>query len=165
MRHNVPAQDCKTLKRAHIGNSTGCNHVHWGTPATGRNRHCDHDAFCELTAILPLVPSRPDIIDPALLRPGRLDQLIYIPLPDDKSRLQIFKACLRKSPIAPDVDYDTLVKFTHGFSGADITEICQRACKSAIREDIEKVGPGRGIALLAVCWPCTDGHSVLHSVL
>jgi hypothetical protein len=49
------------------------------------------------------------------------------------------QACLRKSPIAPDVDYDTLVKFTHGFSGADITEICQRACKSAIREDIEKV--------------------------
>lgn len=82
---------------------------------------------------------RPDIIDPALLRPGRLDQLIYIPLPDEKSRLQIFKACLRKSPIAPDVDFDTLVKFTHGFSGADMTEICQRACKSAIREDIEKV--------------------------
>ncbi|KAG2445375.1 hypothetical protein HYH02_008840 [Chlamydomonas schloesseri] len=82
--------------------------------------------------------NRPDIIDPALLRPGRLDQLIYIPLPDEGSRRQIFKACLRKSPIAPDVDFDTLVKFTHGFSGADITEICQRACKSAIREDIEK---------------------------
>ncbi|KAG2438665.1 hypothetical protein HXX76_005212 [Chlamydomonas incerta] len=82
--------------------------------------------------------NRPDIIDPALLRPGRLDQLIYIPLPDEGSRRQIFKACLRKSPIAPDVDFDTLVKFTHGFSGADMTEICQRACKSAIREDIEK---------------------------
>ncbi|KAB2633331.1 cell division cycle protein 48-like protein [Pyrus ussuriensis x Pyrus communis] len=62
--------------------------------------------------------NRPDIIDPALLRPGRLDQLIYIPLPDEASRLQIFKACLR--------------------NGADITEICQRACKYAIREDIEK---------------------------
>lgn len=82
--------------------------------------------------------NRPDIIDPALLRPGRLDQLIYIPLPDEGSRLQIFKACLRKSPIAPDVDFNQLVKFTHGFSGADITEICQRACKSAIRENIEK---------------------------
>ena len=44
---------------------------------------------------------RPDIIDPAILRPGRLDQLIYIPLPDDKSRSQILKANLRKSPIAP----------------------------------------------------------------
>lgn len=82
--------------------------------------------------------NRPDIIDPALLRPGRLDQLIYIPLPDDASRKQIFKACLRKSPIAPDVDFELLVKYTHGFSGADITEICQRACKCAIRENIEK---------------------------
>jgi len=80
-----------------------------------------------------------DIIDSALLRPGRLDQLIYIPLPDEASRLQIFKACLRKSPISKDVDIAALARYTHGFSGADITEICQRACKYAIREDIEKV--------------------------
>jgi len=83
--------------------------------------------------------TRPDIIDPALLRPGRLDQLIYIPLPDEQSRLQIFKACLRKSPVAKDVDLNALAKYTQGFSGADITEICQRACKYAIRENIEKV--------------------------
>ncbi|CAK0753364.1 AAA ATPase, CDC48 sub [Coccomyxa viridis] len=82
--------------------------------------------------------NRPDIIDSALLRPGRLDQLIYIPLPDEGSRRQIFKAVLRKSPVAPDVEMDLLVKYTNGFSGADITEICQRACKYAIRENIEK---------------------------
>ena len=82
--------------------------------------------------------NRPDIIDSALMRPGRLDQLIYIPLPDEKSRLSIFKANLRKSPLAPDVDIQTLSKFTNGFSGADITEICQRACKFAIRESIER---------------------------
>ncbi|KAM3392637.1 hypothetical protein ACQJBY_013667 [Aegilops geniculata] len=82
--------------------------------------------------------NRPDIIDSALLRPGRLDQLIYIPLPDEASRHQIFKACLRKSPVAKDVDLGALARFTAGFSGADITEICQRACKYAIREDIEK---------------------------
>ncbi|CAI0471415.1 unnamed protein product [Linum tenue] len=82
--------------------------------------------------------NRPDIIDPALLRPGRLDQLIYIPLPDEESRLQIFKACLRKSPVSKDVDLRALAKYTQGFSGADITEICQRACKYAIRENIEK---------------------------
>ncbi|VAH18244.1 unnamed protein product [Triticum turgidum subsp. durum] len=82
--------------------------------------------------------NRPDIIDPALLRPGRLDQLIYIPLPDIESRLQIFRACLRKSPVAKDVDLNALAKYTQGFSGADITEICQRACKYAIRENIEK---------------------------
>ncbi|KAK9818285.1 hypothetical protein WJX72_010100 [[Myrmecia] bisecta] len=82
--------------------------------------------------------NRPDIIDSALLRPGRLDQLIYIPLPDEGSRKQIFSAVLRKSPVAPDVDHNLLVKYTNGFSGADITEICQRACKYAIRENIER---------------------------
>nr|XP_043609546.1 cell division cycle protein 48 homolog [Erigeron canadensis] len=82
--------------------------------------------------------NRPDIIDPALLRPGRLDQLIYIPLPDEGSRYSIFKSALRKSPVSKDVDLRLLAKYTQGFSGADITEICQRACKYAIRETIEK---------------------------
>jgi transitional endoplasmic reticulum ATPase len=78
--------------------------------------------------------NRPDILDNAVTRPGRLDQLIYIPLPDLGSRLSVFKANLRKSPVAPDVDLDKLAKATEGFSGADITEICQRAAKNAIRE-------------------------------
>jgi transitional endoplasmic reticulum ATPase len=81
--------------------------------------------------------NRPDQIDPALLRPGRLDQLIYIPLPDEPSRLSILQACLKKSPVAPDVDLSFLAKNTHGFSGADLTEICQRAAKLAIRESID----------------------------
>ena len=80
--------------------------------------------------------NRPDILDPAIMRPGRLDQLVYIPLPDRKSRIQIFKATLRKSPLAKEVDLEILAKATNGFSGADITEICQRACKFAIRESI-----------------------------
>lgn len=71
------------------------------------------------------------------MRPGRLDQLIYIPLPDDKSREAILKANLRKSPIAKDVDLTYIAKVTHGFSGADLTEVCQRACKLAIRQSIE----------------------------
>lgn len=82
--------------------------------------------------------NRPDIIDPAILRPGRLDQLIYIPLPDLESRISILKANLRKSPVAPDVDQKYLASITEGFSGADLTEICQRACKMAIRESIEE---------------------------
>merc|ERR1719184_45203 len=81
--------------------------------------------------------NRPDIIDPAILRPGRLDQLIYIPLPDDGSRLAILKSNLRKSPIHKDVDLPYMAKMTKGFSGADLTEICQRACKLAIRESID----------------------------
>lgn len=71
------------------------------------------------------------------MRPGRLDQLIYIPLPDEKSRENIFRANLRKSPVAKDVDMNYIAKVTHGFSGADLTEICQRACKLAIRQSIE----------------------------
>merc|ERR1712193_401463 len=82
--------------------------------------------------------NRPDIIDPAVLRPGRLDQLMYIPLPDEGSRLSIFKANLRKSPVDPQVDIEHLARVTKGFSGADLTEICQRACKLAIRECIAK---------------------------
>ncbi|KAL1281661.1 hypothetical protein QQF64_000464 [Cirrhinus molitorella] len=81
--------------------------------------------------------NRPDIIDPAILRPGRLDQLIYIPLPDMPSRTAILRANLRKSPVAKDVDLAYLSRITEGFSGADLTEICQRACKLAIREAIE----------------------------
>merc|ERR1711890_159239 len=81
--------------------------------------------------------NRPDIIDSAILRPGRLDQLIYIPLPDKLSRVSILKAALRKAPVAKDVDIDYLAQLTKGFSGADLTEICQRGCKLAIRENIE----------------------------
>jgi len=81
--------------------------------------------------------NRPDIIDPAILRPGRLDQLIYIPLPDDPSRIAILRACLKKTPLADDVDLTYMPKRTPGFSGADLTEICQRACKMAIHQSIE----------------------------
>ncbi|EPZ35664.1 Transitional endoplasmic reticulum ATPase [Rozella allomycis CSF55] len=82
--------------------------------------------------------NRPDQIDSALMRPGRLDQLIYIPLPDEQSRISILKSALRKSPLDKNVDLTYIAKLTHGFSGADLTEICQRACKLAIRENIEK---------------------------
>lgn len=81
--------------------------------------------------------NRPDILDEALIRPGRLDQLIYIPLPDKPSRVNVLKAVLRKSPIAPNVSMDFLAELTDGFTGADLTELCQRATKAAIRESIE----------------------------
>jgi len=80
--------------------------------------------------------NRPDILDEALIRPGRLDQLIYIPLPDKGARVNIFKANLRKSPLAPNISLDFCAELTQDFSGADITELCQRACKAAIRESI-----------------------------
>lgn len=80
--------------------------------------------------------NRPDIIDPALMRPGRLDQLIYIPMPDYESRLSILRSVLRKTPVSKDVDLQYLAAQTEKFTGADLTEICQRAAKLAVREDI-----------------------------
>merc|ERR1719378_371873 len=82
--------------------------------------------------------NRPDIIDTALMRPGRLDQLLYIPMPDYESRLSILKATLRKSPVSPEVDLEFLAQNTDKFSGADLTEICQRSAKLAIRESIAR---------------------------
>jgi transitional endoplasmic reticulum ATPase len=80
--------------------------------------------------------NRPDIIDPALMRPGRLDQLIYIPLPDEPSRLSVLQSNLRRTPLAADVDLSAIARATDKFSGADLTEICQRACKLAIRASV-----------------------------
>jgi transitional endoplasmic reticulum ATPase len=81
--------------------------------------------------------NRPDILDDALLRPGRLDQLIYIPLPDKPSRLSIIKAILRKSPIDKSIPLEFLADKTEGFSGADLKNLCNETCKAAIKESIE----------------------------
>ncbi len=80
--------------------------------------------------------NRPDMLDSAVTRPGRLDQLIYIPLPDRPSRRAIFAATLKKTPLDPEVSLDVLAQATPGYSGADITEICHRAGKLAIRDAI-----------------------------
>ncbi|ANZ77424.1 BA75_04399T0 [Komagataella pastoris] len=81
--------------------------------------------------------NRPDQIDPAILRPGRLDQLIYVPLPDEPARLSILQAQLRKSPIEPGLDLQEIAKITKGFSGADLSYIAQRAAKFAIKDSID----------------------------
>jgi len=82
--------------------------------------------------------NRPDIIDPAIKRPGRLDQMIFIDLPDFPGRVSILKACLRKSPLAADVDFEYLAEQTHGYSGADLHGIAKVAAKLAIRRTIAK---------------------------
>merc|ERR1719157_217110 len=80
--------------------------------------------------------NRPELLDEALLRPGRLDQLIYIPLPDKPARQGILESTLKKSPIAPNVSMSFMAELTDGFSGADLAELCQRAAKAAIRDAI-----------------------------
>lgn len=80
--------------------------------------------------------NRPELLDSALMRPGRLDRILYIPLPDEPSRLEIFKASLKKTKLDESVDLASLASNTVGFSGADIKEICNRACQYALREII-----------------------------
>lgn len=80
--------------------------------------------------------NRPEQLDNALCRPGRLDTLVYVPLPDEKSRTGILKAQLRKTPVAPDVNIEYIASKTHGFSGADLGFITQRAVKLAIKQAI-----------------------------
>src|ERR1700733_5158036 len=80
--------------------------------------------------------NRPEQLDNALCRPGRLDTLVYVPLPDEASRISIITAQLRKTPVAPDVDIEFIAKNTHGFSGADLGFVTQRAVKLAIKESI-----------------------------
>jgi transitional endoplasmic reticulum ATPase len=80
--------------------------------------------------------NRPEQLDNALCRPGRLDTLVYVPLPDESSRAGILKAQLRKTPVADDVDINYIASKTHGFSGADLGFITQRAVKLAIKEAI-----------------------------
>lgn len=80
--------------------------------------------------------NRPEQLDNALCRPGRLDTLVYVPLPDQASRASILRAQLRKTPVAPDVDVDFIAANTHGFSGADLGFVTQRAVKLAIKESI-----------------------------
>jgi transitional endoplasmic reticulum ATPase len=80
--------------------------------------------------------NRPEQLDNALCRPGRLDTLVYVPLPDQASREGILSAQLRKTPVSGDVDLAFIASKTHGFSGADLGFITQRAVKIAIKQSI-----------------------------
>ncbi|MBU2497232.1 MAG: CDC48 family AAA ATPase [Nanoarchaeota archaeon] len=81
--------------------------------------------------------NRKDLIDEALLRPGRFDRLIFIHLPNKKTRLEIFKIHVKEKPLANDVDLEKLAERTEDFSGADIEAVCVFASKLAIREFIQ----------------------------
>ena len=80
--------------------------------------------------------NRPDLVDPALLRPGRIDRHILVPAPDEKGRLEILKIHTRNMPLDKDVDLKELAKKTEGFSGADLEALCKEAGMNALREDI-----------------------------
>jgi transitional endoplasmic reticulum ATPase len=81
--------------------------------------------------------NRPDMVDIALLRPGRLDRLVYIPPPNASSRAQIFAIHLQGKPLADEVDIEQLAKETEGYVGADIEAICREAAMLALRDFIK----------------------------
>ena len=81
--------------------------------------------------------NRPDILDSAVLRPGRLDRLVYVPEPDEKARLEIFKIYTKDMPLDTDVNLEILTKMTKGYSGADIQAFCREAALNALRKSID----------------------------
>jgi len=81
--------------------------------------------------------NRPDLLDPAVLRPGRFDRLIYVPPPDEKARLQILKIYTAKMPLADDVSLEEIASMTEGYSGADLESLCREAALSTIRRGAE----------------------------
>jgi transitional endoplasmic reticulum ATPase len=82
--------------------------------------------------------NRPDIIDAALLRPGRFDRLLFVPPPDLEARKQIFKIHTQKTPLAEDVNLDDGARRTDGYTGADIASVANTAVMLALREHISK---------------------------
>ncbi|RLI05157.1 AAA family ATPase [Candidatus Bathyarchaeota archaeon] len=80
--------------------------------------------------------NRPDLLDPALLRPGRFDRILEVPVPDKETRLKIFKIHTRNMPLAEDVNLERLAEMTEGYVGADIETLCREAALTALREDM-----------------------------
>jgi transitional endoplasmic reticulum ATPase len=82
--------------------------------------------------------NRPDIIDTALLRPGRFDRLLYVPPPDEQSRIQILQIHTKKKPLAEDVKLEELARQMEGYTGADIASVASAAVMLALRAHISK---------------------------
>jgi transitional endoplasmic reticulum ATPase len=87
--------------------------------------------------------NRPDMVDPALMRPGRIDRLLYIPNPDKEAREAILNIHTRGMPLAEDVDIDRLSDQMEGYNGADIAATCQAASQTAIHDHLKKYGDPR----------------------
>jgi len=85
--------------------------------------------------------NRPNLLDPAILRPGRFDRLVFVGSPDLKGRLKIFKIHTKDTPLASDVDLETLADITEGYVGSDIESVCREAVMLALREnfDVERI--------------------------
>jgi 26S proteasome regulatory subunit T4 len=98
------------------------------------------DGFDDLgTVKVVMATNRPDVLDPALLRPGRLDRKVEIPLPNELSRLEIIKIHAKNIAIKGEVDFESIAKLSEDFNGADLRNICSEAGMMAIRADRDHV--------------------------
>jgi transitional endoplasmic reticulum ATPase len=88
--------------------------------------------------------NRPDILDPALMRAGRFDRVVEIPVPDEATRLEILKVHTRKMPLSKPVDLKELSHKTDGYTGADIENLCREAGMEAIRRLTPKAAADSG---------------------
>jgi transitional endoplasmic reticulum ATPase len=96
------------------------------------------DGLEELQGVVVMAATnRPNLIDPALLRPGRFDELIYVPVPDAQGRRHILGIHTKTMPLGPDVDLDTIAERTDRFTGADLEDLTRRAGLLALRESLE----------------------------
>lgn len=89
--------------------------------------------------ILIAATNRPDVLDPALLRPGRFDRQVVVPMPDIKGRKQIINVYIKRSPVDPDVDPEILARGTPGFSGADLENMVNEAALIAAKKNKERL--------------------------
>jgi transitional endoplasmic reticulum ATPase len=113
-----------------------------GNSDSGVTERVISQLLTEMDGIMPLediiviaATNRPDIVDSAVLRPGRFDRLIYVPEPDEAARLEIFKIHTKNMPLSNDVDIKAH-RMTKGYSGADISSVCREAAMNALRRDI-----------------------------
>jgi transitional endoplasmic reticulum ATPase len=81
--------------------------------------------------------NRPDMIDPGMLRPGRIDRLIMVPAPDEVARIEIMKVHTQNMPLAKNVNIEDLAKKMENYTGADIENVCREAAMIALRENLE----------------------------
>lgn len=100
-----------------------------------KNEELEFQEIFNRNVVIVAATNRPDVLDDALLRPGRLDKLIYIPPPDEKGRLSILKVCTKNMPVGPDVSLEKLAAETCFFSGADLGNLCKEAALLALQEN------------------------------
>ncbi len=106
--------------------------------------------------------NRPDIVDPALLRPGRFDRIVYVPPPDENARYEIFKVHTKNMPLEGDIDLKELANKTKNYTGADIENLCREAGMMAIRDRSDKIKMEHFIRAMDIVHPSLDEETIKY---